>query len=141
MATTISRQTVWAATLQDQPGSVAGKLAALADAGADLGFVIARRTDQKKGKGVVFVTPLKGVGQIAAAKRAGFKKADGLHGLRVEAADKPGLGAKFTAALAEAGINLSGLSAAALGRKCVCNMAFDSAKDAALAARVLRKVR
>lgn len=141
MGMAISRQTVWAATLKDKPGSVAGKLAALADAGASLDFAIARRTDEKKGVGVVFVTPLNGRGLIAAAKRAGFKQATSMHALRVEAPDKPGQGAKLTAALAEAGLNLRGLSAAALGRKCVCNLAFDTAQDATLAARVLRKVR
>lgn len=141
MAMAISRQTVWAATLKDQPGSLAGKLAALAEAGADLGFVIARRTAQKKGRGVVFVTPVTGARQAAAAKKAGFEKAASMHALRVEATDKAGLGAKLTCALAEAGLNLRGLSAAAIGRKCVCNLAFDSAADASKATRVIRKLR
>ena len=43
--------------------------------------------------------------------------------------------------LAEAEINLRGLSAAALGRRCVCNLAFDTAGDATKAARILRKLR
>ena len=141
MAMKITRQVVWAATIKDKPGSLAAKLAALADAGADLGFGIARRTDQKKGKGVVFATPISGARQIAAAKKAGFKRAAGLHGLRVEGTDKPGLGAALTAAMAEAGINLRGLSAAAIGRRCVCNLAFDTAGDATKAGRVLRKLR
>ena len=141
MAMTISRQTVWAATLKDTPGNLAGKLRKLADAGVDLGFVIARRTDQKKGKGVLFVTPIAGARQIAAAKKAGFKRAARLHAICVAATDKPGLGAQLTAIIAEAGINLRGLSAASIGRKCVCNLAFDSTDDATKAARLLRKVR
>ena len=141
MAMKVSRQTVWAATLKDNPGSLAGKLATLADAGADLDFVIARRTDQKKGKGVVFITPIKGAKQIAAAKKAGFRQTKRMHGLCVEGTDKPGIGAKLTAALAEAGLNLRGLSAASIGRRCVCNLAFDKAADATKAARVIRKIR
>ena len=141
MAMKVSRQTVWAATLKDKPGSVTGKLAKLADAGADLDFVIARRTDQKKGKGVLFVTPLAGAKQIAAARKAGFRRAARMHGLCVEATDKPGLGAKLTAAVAETGINLRGLSAASIGRRCVCNLSFDKAADATQAARAIRKIR
>jgi hypothetical protein len=45
----------------------------------------------------------------------------------------------MTNALAEAGINLRGLSAAALGRRGVSYFAFDSAADADAAIRVLKK--
>ena len=46
----------------------------------------------------------------------------------------------MTQALADAGINLRGLSAAALGKKFVCYLALDKAADAAKAIRVLKKV-
>ena len=141
MALTVAREDVWAAAIKDEPGSLAGKLAALADAGANLGFVIARRTPEKgKAKGVVFVTPLKGAKLIAAAKKAGFKKTKSLNSICVEGDDKAGIGAKLTAALAEAGINLRGLSAAAIGRKMVCHVAVDKTADATKAARILRKL-
>jgi hypothetical protein len=42
-------------------------------------------------------------------------------------------------ALAGAGINVRGISAAALGRRAVSYFAFDSAADADAAVRVLRK--
>jgi hypothetical protein len=42
-------------------------------------------------------------------------------------------------ALAGAGINLRGISAAALGRRAVSYLAFDSAADSDAAVRVLRK--
>ena len=108
----VAKVNVWAASIKDKPGSLAAKLAALSDAGADLGFVIARRTE-KKGQGVVFVTPLKGPRQLRAASRARFKKTKSLHSIRVEGADRAGIGAKLTEALAEAGINVRGVSAAA----------------------------
>ena len=43
-------EVVWAASMQDTPGSLANKLAALAEAGADLGFIVARRSPEKPGK-------------------------------------------------------------------------------------------
>jgi len=135
----VDRTDIWAATIDDRPGGLADKLAALATAGANLGFMIARRAPEQRGSGVVFVTPLKGAKQIKAAEAAGFQKSESLHSLRVEAADKPGLGAKLTGALGEAGINLRGLSAAAVGKRSVTYLALDTARDAAKAAAVLKK--
>ena len=139
MALSVAKEDVWAATIEDKPGGLAVKLEALKAAGANLEFVVARRAPEK-GTGVVFVTPLKGAKLLAAAKKAGFKKATSLHGLRVDGPDKAGIGATITAALAEAGVNLRGLSAASIGRKMVCHVAVDDAKTAAKAARVLKKL-
>jgi predicted amino acid-binding ACT domain protein len=119
---------------------LADKLAALAAAGANLEFIIARRAPEQRGSGVVFVTPLKGAEQIKAAQAAGFQRTGSLHSLRVEGADKPGMGAKLAGALAEAGINLRGLSAAAIGKRYVTHVALDTAQDAAKAAAVLKKL-
>ena len=140
MALKVSRVDVWAAGLKDKPGRLAEKLAALAEAGANVQFVVARRAAEKPGTGVVFVTPLKGAKQIKAAKKAGFMRAKSLRSVRVEGPDKRGIGAKLAQALADAGINLRGLSAAAVGKKFVCYLALDKATDATKAARVLKKV-
>jgi hypothetical protein len=131
---------VWAGSIEDRPGGLAEKLAALAEAGAQLEFVIARRASERPGTGVVFLTPLTGAAQIRAAKRVGLEKTKSLHSLRVEGPDQPGLGAKMTQALAQAGINLRGLSAAAIGRRCVVHLALDSAADAAKATRLLKRL-
>ena len=135
----VAKEDVWAATIKNRPGGLNEKLEALAAVGVNLEFVIARRQDVKKATGVVFVTPIKGPKREQAAKKAGFKKSRSLNSLRVEAADKPGLGAALTRALAEAGINLRGLSAAVIGRKSVMHLAFDKENDAAKAARILKK--
>ena len=135
----VAKEDVWAATIKDRPGGLNEKLEALAAVDVNLEFVIARRLTDKKNAGVVFVTPVKGARREQAAKKAGFKKSRSLHSLRVDAADKPGLGAALTRALADAGINLRGLSAAAIGRKSVIHLAFDKATDAAKAARILKK--
>jgi hypothetical protein len=136
----ISRTDVWAAALEDRPGSLADKLTALGQAGANLEFIIARRTTEKPGKGVVFVTPVKGAKALKAAKAAGFAKAESLHSLRLEGTDKPGLGAKLSRALAEAGFNLHGLSGAVLGRNFVAYVSFDTAEEATRAAGILKKL-
>ena len=140
MALNVTRADVWAASIEDRPGGLAEKLAALAEAGAQLEFVIARRASERPGTGVVFLTPLKGAAQIRAAKKAGFEKTKSLHSLRVEGPDQPGLGAKMTQALAQAGINLRGLSAAAIGPRCVVHLALDSTADATKAARLLKRL-
>jgi hypothetical protein len=140
MKHSVSRTDVWAATIDDRPGGLAEKLEALAAAGANLEFLIGRRMPEQRGKGVVFVTPLKGVKQLKAAQRAGFEKTESLHSLRVEGSDKVGTGAKLTKALADGGVNLRGISAAAFGKKFVLHLALDSAKDAAKAAGILKKL-
>jgi hypothetical protein len=131
---------VWAASIEDQVGGLAGKLGALAAAGSKLEFVIARRAPEQPGKGVLFVTPLKGAKEVKAAEAAGFLMTGSLHSVRIEGTDKPGLGAKMTKALSDAGINLRGLSAAAIGTKFVCYLALDTAEDARKATDILRKL-
>lgn len=134
----VQKVDTWAAPLKDKPGGLAEKLDVLAKAGADLEFVVARRAPDKPGKGVLFVTPIKGAGAIRAARAAGFKKSNHLHTVRLEGADKLGAGSRITRALADKGVNLRGLSGAAFNKKIVAYLALDSAADAAKAIRVLR---
>ena len=136
----VRRTDTWGSVIDDRPGGLADKLTALAAAGANLELIVARRAPEQRGSGVVFVAPLKGAKQIKAAEAAGFQKTESLHSLRVEGADKPGMGAKLTQALAAAGINLRGLSAAAFGKRYVSHLALDTAKDAAKATAVLKKL-
>ena len=139
MAYSVKKVDVWAGEIADRPGGLAEKLQSLSDAGANLEFLIARRAADKPGTGVVFVTPNKGAKQKSAAQGTGFATTDSLHSVRVDGPDKAGLGAKMTKAIADAGINLRGLSAAALGRRSVSYLAFDSAADADSAVSILRK--
>jgi len=136
----ISRADVWAASIEDRPGGLAEKLDVLCEGGTNLEFLIARRAPEKPGTGVVFVTPIKGASQVKAAKKAGFEKTKSLHALRVAGVDKPGLGVKLTRQIAEAGINLRGVSAAAIGRHAIFHLAFDSTTDANRAIRCLKKI-
>jgi hypothetical protein len=139
MPLNIRQVKVWSATIEDRPGGLAAKLDALAKAGANLEFVIARRAPEQPGTGVVFVTPLEGEAVVKAAQGAGFHVSDSLHSVRLEGPDEPGLGARITAALAQAGINLRGLSAAAVGNRMVCYLALDTSTEASKAVEGLKR--
>ena len=139
MAYSVKKVAVWAGEIADHPGGLAETIQALSNAGANLEFLIARRAADKPGTGVVFVTPITGAKQKSAAQGTGLATTDSLHSVRVDGPDKAGLGAKMTKAIADAGINLRGLSAAALGRRAVSYLAFDSAADADRAVSILRK--
>jgi hypothetical protein len=136
----ISRADVWVASIDDRPGGLTKKLDVLSQGGTNLEFLIARRAPERPGTGVVFVTPIKGTCQVKAAKQAGFGKAKSLHAIRVTAADKPGLGLKVTRQIADAGINLRGLSGAVIGKRAIFHMAFDSIADANKAVRCLKQI-
>ncbi len=140
MALKVQRVDTWAASIKDRPGGLAVKLDALAGAGVNLEFVIARRAPDRAGSGVVFVTPVKGAAAVRAARRAGFEKTASLHTLRIEGPDRQGQGARLTQALADAGLNLRGMSGAAIRKRFVTHIALDTAADAAKAARVLQRL-
>jgi len=137
----VTRVDVWVVSIEDRLGGLAEKLESLTQAGANLEFLIARRSPEKPGTGVVFVTPIKGARQLRAAKQAGFERADSLHGLRIACADKPGLAVKLTRPVSDAGINLRGLSAAAIGKNAILHLAFDSAADTSKAMRCLKRIK
>lgn len=139
MAYTVKKVDVWAGEIADRPGGLASTLAAVNKAGANIEFIVARRAPDKPGTGVVFLTPVKGAKQKNAAQQAGLATSESLHSVRIEGPDRAGLGAKMTDALAAAGINVRGLSAAALGRRAVSYLAFDSAADSDAAVRILKK--
>jgi hypothetical protein len=138
MNLTVTKVDVWAAQIEDKPGSLAKLLSALGDAGANLECVVARRDPSKTGKGVAFLTPVKGANVRKAAKAEGLAPAEKLATLKVEGDDAPGLGSRVTSAIADSGVNLRGVSGAVVGRKFVVYIGFDTNADAAKAARALK---
>jgi hypothetical protein len=138
MSVRVTKMDVWSGEIHDQPGGLSGVLRHLADAKADLEMVVARRQADRPGTGIVFLAPVKGRKVAAAAAVVGLSRAPGVAALRVDGTNRPGLGAKMTGAIAESGINMRGLSAAALGRRFVAYIAFDSAEDAENAAKAIR---
>ena len=138
MAYTINKVDIWSGEIADRVGGLAVKLDPLADAGANLDVVIARRQPNQPGQGVVFLGPVTGARAQKAAASAGLGKTAELAALRVEGPNKAGECRRIARLLADAGLNLRGLSAASLGSKFVAFLAFDSAADADRAARLLR---
>lgn len=141
MALEVKKVDVYSAEIEDRPGALAEKLAPLAEAKVDLAFAIARRKPDSPGKGVVYLGPITTAKGKKAAQTAGLAPATELAALRIEGPNKPGALHAVTKALAEAGINLRGVSASVIGKRWVCFLAFDTADDAQKAARVLKKVK
>ncbi|CAL8479825.1 ACT domain-containing protein [Caballeronia sp. S22] len=135
----VERVDVWAATIDDKPGGLAQVLNALRDAGVDLQFVVARRTPEASGKGVVFVAPLQGESEIRAATQAGFSVTPSLHSVRVMGMDQLGIVARVTEMLADGGVNLRGVSAAVLGSQFIAYIAVDSLQDTETAMDILQR--
>ncbi|GJH08216.1 ACT domain-containing protein [Caballeronia novacaledonica] len=135
----VERVDVWAATIDDKPGGLAQVLNALRDAGVDLQFVVARRTPEASGKGVVFVAPLQGESEIRAATQAGFSVTPSLHSVRVMGMDQLGIVARVTQMLADGGVNLRGVSAAVLGSQFIAYIAVDSLQDTETAMDILQR--
>jgi UTP:GlnB (protein PII) uridylyltransferase len=105
----------------------------------DLQFVVARRTPETPGKGVVFVAPLQGEREIRAATQAGFSITPSLHSVRVMGLDQLGIIAQLAQTLADEGINLRGVSAAVLGTQFIAYLAIDSLDDAEKVVDILRR--
>jgi hypothetical protein len=141
MALKATKAEVWAVSIDDRAGGVADKLEPLATAGANFEMVLARRTPEDKGKGMLFVTPVKGSKVIRAAKQAGMGSPQSIYSVKIEGADQPGLGAKIVRALGDAGISFRGISGVAIGRKFVSYLACDSAEDQAKAIATLKKLK
>jgi hypothetical protein len=121
---------IWSSKIEDKPGSLAKVLGTLGNAGANLDCVIARRDAAKSGSGVVFLTPVKGAATQKAAQSAGLALAKNIATLKVEGDDEAGLGGRISTAIADAGINLRGVSAAVIDKKFVAYLGFESAADA-----------
>jgi hypothetical protein len=135
----VERVDVWAAAIADKPGGLADVLGILRDADANLQFIIARRAQNEPGKGVMFVTPLQGDREIAAAAQVGFNVTHTLHSVRVVGRDRPGVAAELTQKLADASINLRGFSAAVIGKQFIAYIAVDSLQDADQAIEILEQ--
>ncbi len=132
---------IWTVEMDDRPGATAGLFSVLAESGADLQFALARRQPDKPGKGILFVSPIKGGKPEETARRAGFAPRADVVGVRVEGANQPGLGRKLTQALAGAGLNIRALLANVIGKQCVAVIAFDNAADAEKGFQVLSQLK
>jgi hypothetical protein len=137
MAFQIRKVQVWSGAITDRPGAAAAALEVLAHAGADLEFVFTRPHPNRSDSAMIFLAPVSGPEQIAAARAVGLAPALDVAMLVVEGDNRPGIGYELMSRLAVAGINLRGLSISALGDRFAAYLAFDGADTATLAVQLL----
>jgi hypothetical protein len=140
MSFKMQRVHLFHAEVDDKPGGTAAKLKRLAEAGAHLEYVYSQRSLNKPGVGDLYVAPLTGSGELAAAKAAGLHEVSEPIVMRVEGDDKAGLGGRVTQAWEMAGINLHGLVMSVISGKFVGYATFDSVADANRAATILAEL-
>jgi hypothetical protein len=133
----LDRVHVWAGEVADRAGGTASKLAALAQAGANLEFVFTQRSPNKPGTGILYVAPVSGPAQVRAARTAGLSETQDPVVLRIEGDNEAGLAHRVTQQWAIAGISFQGLTIAVLGDKFIGYAAFDTVNDANKAAAIL----
>jgi hypothetical protein len=140
MAVSVRKITLWRSEVPNRPGMLAGALAALSQAGADLKVVMAYRFPGDESRGAVELYPVTGKRAQTAARRAGLSES-GIPTLLVDGDDRPGVGAAIARALAEEGINLAFFVAQALGRRYAAVIGFDSESDAKKAVPLIKKAK
>ncbi len=133
----LDRVHLWSGEVVDQAGGVASKLALLAQAGANLEFIMTRRQADKPGSGILYVAPVTGPSQVRAARAAGLVEAHDPLVLRVEGDNAAGLAHRLTQQWALAEISFQGLTMAVMKDKFVGFAAFDSVTDVNKAAQIL----
>lgn len=140
MSFKMQRVHVFHGEVEDKPGGISTKLKSLAEAGAHLEYVYSQRSDSKAGVGDLYVAPLHGNGEVAAARAVGMHEVNEPIVMRVEGDDRLGLGGRLTQAWEIAGINLHGLVMSVIGGRFVGYATFDSVADANRAATILAEL-
>jgi hypothetical protein len=140
MSFKLDRVHVWSGEVADRAGGVAASLAALAQANANLEFILTRRQPDRPGTGVLYVAPVTGPAQVRAARAAGLAETQDPVVLRVEGDNEAGLAHRLTQQWALAGISMEGLTMAVLANKFVGFAAFDTIADANRAAQILADI-
>ncbi len=138
MALTVKKIALWRKEVENAAGILAGALAPLAHAGANIHVVMAYRYPGRESKGAIELYPVTGKKSATAAKEAGFSASD-IPALLVEGDNRAGLGYATAQAIAGAGISLDFLVAQVVGKKYSAVFGFESNADAAKCAAIIRK--
>ena len=138
MALTVKKIALWRKEVENGAGILAGALAPLAHAGANIHIVMAYRYPGQGFKGAIELYPVTGKKSATAAKEAGFSASD-IPALLVEGDNRAGLGYATAQAIAGAGINMDFLVAQVVGRKYSAVFGFESDADATKCAAIIRK--
>lgn len=132
-----TRVGVWAAEIDDLPGSLARILRAIAEFGVDLSQVIARRQPEKPGKGLALVITALGNEHLETIADVSLHRANGFAVLKIEGADEHGAGARIAKTIADVGVNVNSLSASVIGHRFVCYAIFEHLHDLEIAEKAL----
>jgi len=138
MAVTVKKIVLWRKEVENEAGVLAGALAPLANARADIHVVTAYRYPGHESKAAIELYPVTGKKSATAAKEAGFSASD-IPALLVEGDNRPGLGYATAQAIADAGVSMNFLVAQVVGRKYSAVFGFESDADAAKCAAIIRK--
>jgi hypothetical protein len=138
MALTVKKIVLWRKEVANRAGILAGALAPLAHAGANIHVVMAYRYPGQKAKGAIELYPVTGRASATAAKEAGFGASD-IPALLVEGDNRAGLGYATAQAIAAAGISLDFLVAQVVGKRYSAVFGFESNADAAKCAGIIRR--
>ena len=138
MAVTVKKVAIWRTEVDDRPGMLARVLEPLAEAGADLEVLMGYRYPGEGSRAAIEVYPVSGKKLTSAAQSAGLSPVS-IPTLLVEGDDRPGLGQRISAALGDAGINISYVVAQVVGRKFSAVYGFPAGTDAARASALIKK--
>jgi hypothetical protein len=136
----LERIHIWAGEIIDQAGGMAEKLAPLAEAGANLEYIMTRRQPEKPGTGILYVAGVTGPAQVRAARAAGLAETPDPVVLRVKGDNEAGLAFRLTQKWALAGINLQGVTMSVVSHQFIGYAAFDTVADANRAAQILAEL-
>lgn len=137
MAITVKKVVLWRKEVENRPGTLAGTLAPLAQAGGNLRVVMGYAVPGESRRSVIEVFPVVGKKATAAAGASGLA-ASPIPCLLVEGDDQPGLGSRMTRAVADQGVNLAFLVAETVGRRFSAVFGFESDTDAARATPAIK---
>jgi hypothetical protein len=138
MAVSVKAIKLWRSEVANQPGALAKVLAPLAQAGTDLQLLMGYRFPGNETRAAVELFPVTGKKQAAAAQAVGLRTSS-VPALLVEGDNKRGAGHTISAAIADAGINMSFIVAQVVGRKFSAVFGFENDEDARKAAALIKK--
>ena len=140
MSFKMQRVHVFHAEVEDKPGGISGEAEEAGRGRGAPGVRVQPAVRDQARMGDLYVAPLHGNGEMAAARAAGMHEVREPIVMRVEGDDKAGLGGRLTQAWEMAGINLHGLVMSVIGGKFVGYATFDSVADANRAATILAEL-
>jgi hypothetical protein len=116
MAISIKKLTLWSNEIANRPGTLGQTLRPLAEAGVNLGVVMAYDKPDDRTRSVIEVAPVTGAKATRAAQAARLSESK-IPCLLVEGDNGPGIGHAMTEALGAAGVNIHFTMALAVGKR------------------------